>query len=224
MQTNYDTKQFMKDMNNIINYSIGFLEGAKSGKQAFLNSLGQGTVEALKQYVDSMARVDPQMLHHVYEWDQVGSPKARLFDINYTVSNLGLSIRSSFRQSTSVKNGSNVPFYDKARIMEQGIPVVIRPVRARVLVFDDNGEEVFTKAPVTVRNPGGDAAQGGFQRAFDSFINQYFTQAFLNSSGIINYLKSPTVYSKNLRAGKSMGKSKGYETGYRWIANAGVIS
>lgn len=224
MRVEYNTKQFMKDMNNVINYSFGFLDGAKAGKRVFLDNLGKATIEVMKQYIDSMARVDPAMLQHVYEWEQSGSPNARLFDIDYTVSNLGLSVKSSFRQSNAVQSGSKTPFYDKARIMENGIPVTIRPVRAKALVFEENGEQIFTKQPVTVRNPGGDAARGGFQRAFDSFMNQYFTQAFLNSSGIINYLKNPVVYSKNLQAGKRMGKSKGYETGYRWIVNAGVIN
>jgi len=115
-----------------------------------------------------------------------------------------------------------VPFYDKARIMENGIPVTIRPVRANALVFDDNGEKVFTKGPVTIDNPGGTRAERGFEKAFDTFMTQYFTQAFLNSSGILRYIQNPVAYKKNLPAGKRLGKSVGYSTGYRWIANAGV--
>lgn len=223
MKLEYDTKQFMKDMNNVINYSVGFLEGVKTGKRAMLENLGSLTIEAMKQFIDTMARVDNAVLHHVYEWNQTGSPDARLYDLTYTVSNLGLSIKSSFRQSTSIQNGSSVPFYDKARIMENGIPVTIRPVRANALVFDDNGEKVFTKGPVTIDNPGGTRAERGFEKAFDTFMTQYFTQAFLNSSGILRYIQNPVAYKKNLPAGKRLGKSVGYSTGYRWIANAGVI-
>lgn len=218
----YDTKQFTRDMNNIIGYSLGFFEGVQAGKTVMLNNIGKLAIEAMKEFIDTMARVDQAVLHHVYEWDQVGSPSARLYDLNYTVSNLGLSIKSSFRQSSSIQAGSNVPFYDKARIMENGIPVTIKPVRAKVLAFDDNGEQVFTKGPVVVSNPGGSAVQGSFEKAFDTFMSQYFTQAFLYSSGIINYLQNPSVYKKNLSAGKKLGKSIGYTTGYRWIANAGV--
>jgi hypothetical protein len=153
-----------------------------------------------------------------------GSPQARLYDISYTTSNLGLSFKSSFSQSTSIKNGSRVPFYDKARIMEQGIPVTIRPKFAQVLAFDDNGEQVFTRGPVEVLNPGGTEVEGGFERVFDMFFNTYFSQAFLRTSGIAKYLEDPKVYKKNLPAGKKMGKAKGVSTGYRWIANAGVIA
>ncbi len=222
MITTFNSNQFKKDMNNIVNYSIGFLEGVHRGKTVFLKTLGMQTVELMKEFIDSNARVNPQMLHHIYEWNMTGSPDARLYDISYTTSNLGLSFKSSFSQSTSIKNGSRVPFYDKARIMEQGIPVTIRPKVAQVLAFDDNGEQVFTRGPVQVMNPGGTEVEGGFEKVFDMFFNKYFSQAFLRTSGIAQYLENPLIYKKNLSAGKKMGKAKGVSTGYRWIANAGV--
>jgi hypothetical protein len=138
------------------------------------------------------------------------------------VSGLGLSIKSSFKQSTTIKSGSRVPFYDKANIIENGIPVVIKPTKAKALRFEQDGVEVFTKSPVTVENPGGTAAEKGFEKTLDIFFNKYFTQAFLKTSGIGKYLSNPEVYKKNLSAGRRGGKAKGLETGYRWIANAGV--
>jgi len=215
-----DGKQFKKEMNNIMDYSIGFLEGVKGGKTAFLNNLGRETIQTLKEFVDMNARIDPAMLQHVYEWYQVGSPNARLFDIEYTVSNQGLSIYSTLSQSSSVKNGSTTPFYDKARIMEKGIPVTIRPKKSKVLVFEENGETVFTKNPVTVNNPGGQEAEGGFEEVLDIFLNQYFKQSFLKSSGLSDYIKNPKAFKTNLKAGSKYGKGFGYSTGYKWIANA----
>lgn len=222
MITTFNSNQFKKDMNNIVNYSVGFLEGIQRGKTVFLKTLGMETVEIMKEFIDSNARVNPQMLHHVYEWTMTGSPDARLYDISYTTSNLGLSFRSSFSQSTSIKNGSRTPFYDKARIMEYGIPVTIRPKVAQVLAFDDNGETVFTRGPVEVMNPGGTEVEGGFEKVFDMFFNKYFSQAFLRTSGVARYLENPQVYKKDMPAGKRMGKAKGLTTGYRWIANAGM--
>ena len=224
MITTFDSKQFKKDMNNIVNYSIGFLEGAQRGKTIFLKTLGMETVELMKEFIDSNARVNPQMLHHVYEWTMTGSPEARLYDISYTTSNLGLSFKSSFSQSKSIKDGSRTPFYDKARIMEEGIPVTIRPKVSQVLAFEDNGETVFTRGPVQVLNPGGTEVEGGFEKVFDMFFNKYFSQAFLRTSGIARYLENPQVYKKDMPAGKRMGKSKGLSTGYRWIDNAGMGS
>ena len=222
MKAVMDDKAFMKMMNNVVEYSMGFLEGARNGKRQMLDSLGESSVEMLKQYIDSSARVNPQALHHIYEWEQTGSPNARLFDINYTVSNLGLSLKSTFSQSTSLKQGSNVPFYDKARIMESGIPVTIKPKVASVLTFNDNGEQIFTRKPISVANPGGEETVGAYERAFDSFMNNYFSQAFLSKTGILSYLSNPVAYKKYLAVGSRSGRSKGRDVGYKWIANVGV--
>jgi hypothetical protein len=218
----FNSAKFKKEMNNIVDYSIGFLDGIEKAKPLFLRNMGMQTVELMKEFIDSNARVNPEMLHHIYEWNQTGSPNARLYEISYTVSSLGLSFRSSFSQSSSIKDGSRTPFYDKARIIENGIPVVIRPKTAQVLAFENNGETVFTKGPITVENPGGTAAQGGFEKVLDMFFNKYFSQAFLRVSGIAQYIENPQIYKKNLQAGKRVGRSHGVSTGYRWIANAGL--
>ena len=222
MQVKFDNKKFAKQMNNIVNYSFGFLEGVEKGKTVFLDNLGKDIIEALKVFIDTNARMDPQAMHHVYEWGKTGMASQRLFTINHTVSNLGLSIKSDFKQSTSIKQGSLVPFYNKARIMEDGKPVVIKPRNASVLSFNVGGDQVFTKNPVNVSNPGGDWVQGSYEKTFDNFMNYYFKQTFLRASGIYDHLSNPTVYKKNLRAGSNTGKSKGREVGYRWITNINV--
>jgi hypothetical protein len=217
-----NTQNFDKQMNNIVQYAFGFLDGVNKGKKIFLQNLGAGTIEALAAYVDVSARGNPSALHHVYEWYQTGSPSARLFDINYTVSNLGLSINSTFRQSRTVKEDSNVPFYNKAKIMEDGVPVTITPKRSSVLAFTQGGETIFTKKSITVRNPGGDLVQGSFEKVIDEFMLRYFKQSFLRSSGIYDYIKKPTTFKKNIKSGSRLGKSKGIDTGFKWIANAKV--
>jgi hypothetical protein len=222
MRVYTDTKAFQKSLNNIVKYSEGFLDGAKSGKKVFLDNMGGRVIEALNRYIDAMARSDRDALHHVYEWYRTGSPEARLFDLNYTVSNLGLSIKSSFRQSTSVSKDSKVPFYDKARIMELGIPVTIKPKKSSVLVFEDAGETVFTKKPITVYNPGGTESQYGYGFVFDSFFKNYFTQSFLKSSGLMNYISNPVIYKKNFASGSKGGRELGKKVGYTWIINADI--
>lgn len=214
--------KFISDMNNIVNYSLGFLDGVKKGKRVFLGNLGVGIKKMLETFIDSNARSNPQMLHHVYEWSRTGSPEARLFDINYTVSNVGLSFYSSFKQSNTIKEGSSVPFYNKAKIMEEGVPVTITPKKSSVLVFEDNGETIFTKNPVEVTNPGGPQVQGSFEKIVNIFFSRYFTQAFLRSSGVYKYLNNPEIYKKNLQKGRAGGKTVGVSTGYSWIVNAGV--
>jgi hypothetical protein len=194
-----NTKVFDKQMNNIVQYAYGFLDGAQQGKTVFLKNLGVGTIDAMAKYVDVSARGNPAALQHVYEWYQSGSPSARLFDITYTVSNLGLSINSKFKQSRTIKKDSNVPFYNKAKIMEDGIPVTIKPTKSPALVFSEGGQTVFTKKSVVVSNPGGSQARGSFEKTMDEFILRYFKQSFLRASGIYDYIKKPQSSRKILR-------------------------
>ena len=222
MLVNMNTKMFTAQMNNIVNYSFGFLEGVQKGKKIFLDKLGKSIIEALSQYIDVEARSNPKALHHVYEWNQTGSPTARLFNLNYTVSNLGLSINSTFKQSRTVSENMTAPFYNKAKIMEEGIPVTIAPTRAQVLRFSGANGEVFTKRPIKVDSPGGDEVVGSFESVVDIFISRYFKQSFLRASGLYDYIKKPTLYKTNFKAGSKMGKSKGVETGFKWIANATI--
>ena len=221
MKVNLNSTSFEKTLQNVVNYSFGFLEGAQSGKKVMLDNLGKGTIEALNQYIDAMARGDQSALHHVYEWYQTGSPAARLFDLGYTVSNAGLSVKSSFRQSNTVAENSNEPFYNKARIMEEGIAVTISPKR-KALVFEEGGETIFVSRPITVNNPGGTAVEGSYERVFDSFFKNYFTQAFLKASGLFDYISKPVLYKKNIAAGSKGGRQIGKKVGYTWIANAKV--
>lgn len=219
----FDNRKFQKEMSNIIDYSTGFLDGVQIGKKEFLNNLGPEITELASQFIDSNARLDYQSLHHVYEWSRVGDPSARLFDINFTVSNLGLSFTSNFRQSQSIKDGSRVPFYNKAAIMESGRPVTIEPVTGETLRFEVGGEVVYTKKPVVVQNPGGNT-EGQFANVWDMFFGKYFTQAFLRSSGLARYFENPKVYKKNLSAGKKGGRQTGLSVGSRWVANAGKVA
>jgi hypothetical protein len=221
MRVTTTTKNFEKQLKNIIDYSTGFLDGAQKGKTEFLKLLGQATITSIAQYVDAQARSNPYALHHIYEWNKTGSPNARLFDLNYTVSNLGLSISGTFKQSKTLQQGSSVPFYDKARIMEKGIPVTIVP-KKRVLAFTIDNEEIFTSKDVTVTDPGGTEVEGGFENAIDEFMLYYFKQSLLRASGVYDYIKKPTVFKKDIARGARIGKSQGFSTGFKWIANAKI--
>ncbi len=221
MKVNYNDTQFFKEMNNILQYAEGFIEGAQSGKGKFLDSMGNSVVEMIKDFVDSNARVDPESLHHVYEWYQTGQETGRLFDINYVVSGGGLSVNATLRQSQSIASGANTPFYDKAKIMESGVPITIRPRYAEVLAFEENGEKIFTKKEVHIDRPGGASAQGSFERVFNMFFDMYFSQSFMASSGMRKYLENPIDFKNNLNAGKRGGRNVGKQTGYNWIVKAG---
>lgn len=217
-----NTRMFEKQMKNVIDYSIGFLDGVKSGKTLFLDNLGSGIVFALGQYIDVMAKSNPKALHHIYEWERVGSPSARLFDIDYRVTGLGLTLGSKFKQSRTVSSDMTVPFYNKATIMENGTSVKIVPTGNKPLRFSSSNGEVFTKNPVTVDNPGGDMVAGSFERTVDEFINKYLSQSFLRSSGLYDYIEKPTIYKNNFSTGSKLGRPKGIETGFSWITHATI--
>lgn len=222
MKVSLDYKKFNNLMNNVVDYSLGFLEGIEQGKQIFLKNLADGTIETLKRYIDANARLNPQALHHVYEWYREGNPDARLFDINYTVRGGGISINSTFRQSTSISRDSKEPFYNKARIMEEGLPILIRPKESSVLVFENDGETIFTKKDIKINQPGGPRVKKSFERTFDEFFRIYFSQAFLKSSGVMEYLENPRAYKNNIVRGSKGGNSVGKTVGYNWIIDAKV--
>lgn len=217
-----DDAQFMRDMKNLMGYSTGFLDGAKFGKPNLLKNLGIELRELVADFIDSNARIDPSSLHHVYEWYQTGSPEARLFDIDYIVTGAGLSMNATLTQSSTNPRGSNVPFYNKAKVMESGTPVTIRPKNVQALAFTQNGEQVFTTKPVTVGNPGGDQVQGSFHEIFKTFFRTYASQSILDISGLAIQLRNPKAFDKSFAAGKSGGRSLGVTVGRRWIAG-GVI-
>lgn len=212
-----DSRQFIKDMNNAVAYSNGFLDGAKLAKSQLSTMLGIELRTLVAEFIDSNARVDPASLHHVYEWYQTGSPASRLFDIDYKVIAGGLTMYGTLTQSRSIANGSKTPFYDKARVMEAGIPVTISPKQSSVLAFEQDGETVFTKKPVTVSNPGGSQVAGSFEQTFRSFFLTYASQSLLDISGLGNQIRNSKEYDKSFSAGVKSGRSVGLSAGKKHI-------
>jgi hypothetical protein len=202
---------------NVIEYSRGYIEGAEKGKPKFLSEMGAMTIEIAKEFIDTNARLDPQRLHHVYEWYLTGSPEARLYDIDYVVNKDSILFTYQFKQSQSASRGSTTPFYDKARVMESGMAVTIKPKNSSVLAFDINGEPYFRPGPIVVDKPGG-AVAGQFEKVLDTFFNQYFKQSFLRVSGLAYNLESPAEFHRNLR--KNKGRAEGIKAGYNWIVGA----
>jgi hypothetical protein len=51
---------FKKEMNNIMNYSLGFLDGVQKGKNQLMHIIGKESIEVLKEFIDANARVNPE--------------------------------------------------------------------------------------------------------------------------------------------------------------------
>ncbi len=221
ISTKFDDNKFFLEMSNIVKYAEGYVEGIQLGKPQLLEKMGTTIKGLLEEFVDTNARIDPRRLHHVYEWYQVGSPAARLFDIDYAVTNGGLTFGSTFSQSRSLANGATVPFYDKAKIMESGVPITLIPKQAKALRFEENGEEIFSKGPITINNPGGQDVQGSFNDIIDLFFERYLSQSYLIESGFSKHLENPVDFKTNIGKAKSGGKAAGRQIGYNWIVKAG---
>ena len=141
-------------------------------------------------YIDALARSKPKSLHHVYEWKKSGNKSSRLFKLN-KISDDGLSFRVNY---TLLPSKSMVPttnskrrhvFVNKASIMEEGKPLVIRPKNSDRLVFQVDGETVFMPKgkSVTVKRPGGSAATNQFRLAHSRFFSGRLVNESIKRSG-----------------------------------------
>jgi hypothetical protein len=219
----FNTADFSAKMNNLSIYSRGFLRGVESNKQRFNLQLGEYSLEILQKFIDSKARMSPQELHHVYEWDQVGNPSARLFDIETSATQTSIIFYGKFLPSKSVSSNSSEPFVRKAEIMENSIMIEISPRASNVLAFEADGETVFSTDSIYIANPGGDEVAGSFGRVVEEFFENHYTNMVLVQSGIFKKLSMPLEYSKGFNAGvRGGGFSAGRTAGKRYLTVRGA--
>ena len=221
LTVNLNNKELNKILKNSVEYSYGFLDGIQMEKIEFNRLLGGYTVEALEKYIDARARINPQALHHVYEWNRVGDEKARLYKFNVKANATSIKFSGSFLPSKSFSPTSDEPFTDKANIMENGISIVVEPKKSNVLVFESDGDTVFTRRSITIEHPGGDEVAGSFGRTVDSFFENYFTNALLKP--FIQNLQNAKEYSKNFSSGAKGGRAVGIRAGRQYLRNSGVV-
>lgn len=215
-----DMHNFSKVLNNVIEYSNGFIEGINVEKHNFNKFLAGYTVEALERYIDSQARMNPEMLHHVYEWNQVGNAKARLFKFNVNATKSNIIITGSFLTSKSANDNGQV-FANKAEIMENAISVVVTPKNSSVLVFEDGDETVFTTNSIFIEHPGGDAVANSFGETVNTFFESYFVAAFIQP--LIRDLQNASEYSNDFVYGaKGGGRMAGIRAGRKYLDISGV--
>lgn len=213
----FDNTMFSKKMKNVVLYSDGFFEGAENNLTIFNENLGNFIKKALGEYIDSKARMNPEQLHHVYEWNKVGVKTARLFDFDVFVNRSLITISGRFINSSSNPPGGNDPFINKAYIMENKIAVTIAPKNASVLVFEDDEETVFTTNSVYIANPGGDEVAGSFGVCFEEFFDNYLTSGLLMSAGIFDKLSNPQEYVRYFAQGAKSGKFVGINAGKKYM-------
>lgn len=220
LNVKFDYKDLENKLNNTVAYSQGFLKGAQIEKVPFTKFLGGYILEAMYKYIDSKARMNPNALHHVYEPGEVGTERGRLFTLSVTPTSRGLTFTGNFKQSVKNSETSNVPFSDKAKIMENGISIVVAPKRSSVLAFEDDGETFFTTEEVYIEHPGGDQVAGSFGRTVEEFFDFYLTSALLEP--IYKDLSKAEEFAQNFAAGSKGGRSVGVRAGRKYLNVSGI--
>jgi len=211
----------IKMLKNTVDYSESFLTELRRNKEVLNRKVGEESIDAFYDYLDGLARSHPGMLHHVYEWGAVGNPMGRLFELTMSSNNTSAVVSADFLQSDVPSPTSTVPFYDKAKIMEDGQTVTINQVEAEVLFFEIEGEEFFRSGPIVIANPGGAATRGSFLQAFNEFYGSYFTEVHLKAIRFYQYFANPKVFETYFASATKGGASaKGRKAALSWIMNA----
>lgn len=221
LRVKVDSKKVNETLENAVSFSYGFLDGVEIDQILFNQKLGEYVEKALGLYIDSEARANPEALHHVYEWGKVGNKGGRLFEFKSTASKRIITFTGKFLPSSTTSPTSNSIFYDKANVMENRIEVVVEPRNSDVLVFDLDGEQVFTTNAVYIANPGGDAVAGSFGRTVENFFDVYFTKTLLRP--FMKKLENPVEFAQAFGAGARVGRSAGVSAGRKYIRSAGTI-
>jgi hypothetical protein len=211
----------IKKLNNTVRYSNGFVTELNKNKSLLNQKVGMTSISAFYDYLDGLARSHPGMLHHVYEWGSIGDPMERLYGLSLEVNNTSAVIDAEFLQSNIPSEDGQEPFYNKAIIMEEGIPVTINEKNAQALAFTIDGQEYFRVGPITIANPGGEATRGSFVEAFNEFYGSYFTNVYLQAIKFYDYFSNAKAYENGFASGVNGG---GYPLGkaaaLSWISRA----
>jgi len=211
----------IKKLNNTVKYSSGVVSELNKSKALLNQKVGSTSIAAFYDYLDGLARSHPGMLHHVYEWGEIGNPMERLYDLSLAINKTSAVIDADFLQSNTASEDGGEPFYNKAIVMEEGIPVTINEKNAKALAFTIDGEEYFRVGPITISNPGGEATRGSFVQAFNEFYGTYFTEVYLPAIRFYEYFSNPKFYERYFASGaKGGGYSTGRSAALSWIAKA----
>ena len=219
-----DGKKATKMLNNLVEYTNGFIKETQAQESTIISRLSKVSINAFYEYLDQLARVNPGMLHHVYEWGMVGDPESRLYELKRTLTKKTATIDANFLQSQIPSPTSDQVFYDKATIMEEGITVVVNEVNAEALFFEIDGVEYFRSGPIVIENPGGPNVRGAFVEQFEEFYNTYFDRIYLSAIRFYQYFMDAKPYEQNFSVAMQSNNPNGTgrKTALSWIINMPV--
>lgn len=167
----FDMKHFDKTMSGFVEYTRGFLQEIGTA-EGVADDIADVAIIAGNEFIDSMARMYPEKLHHVYEWGGAGSAGSRLFKISKISMNKSVTLKIDLLKSVKETSPGHI-FENKAAVMEAGNSITISPKWSKVLVFEVDGETVFTDKTITVQHPGGQAVGGSLESTFKAFLDNF---------------------------------------------------
>lgn len=164
--------------------------------------------------VDTHAGINHKKMHHIYEWGQVGNPKARLFVLERSsILNGNAVFSTKFLQSKTYvpvpaellipnKKGRYVStktiFKDKAQVMEDGKAVTFQARKTLAFLGNQGINFIQRGSVVNIPNPGGIGVKNSLQD-FMSYWYSRNAQTIMDSSGLYEKIVQETslCLSKN---------------------------
>ncbi len=213
--------EFNKTMNQALGYSEGFVNGAVQNQQYLNEQIAEIIKEQFYEYVDSVARLEPDRFHHVYEWGQVGTDAGRLFRIEAFSGQQSIRFVTDFLQSTSTSPTATEPFVEKASVMEEGSLITLTPKDGGVLAFQtEEGDTVFTPNEIRIEDPGGPGVRGAFAAVTKEFFENYLNSTLVRDLKL--RLSTPVPFEQGWS--KNMNYSTGQRRSRQWLTIDGGIS
>lgn len=198
--------------------TVAWSLSSPSGQKNIQKTIERSVNRKFFPYINSMAAGNSKSLHHLYEWGNVGSTSARLFDLVIPAGSRGranFSMKVNFRpskkmvplteaQATPNKSTGAVVkkkhiFYNKALVMEYGMSVVVRPLGKSKLAFDkasyDPGLNMnplsFTSKPINI-----DYSERPTYKGLEMVLESFFA-----GSGRRDISESVDRYAKSVKRG-----------------------
>lgn len=171
------------------NYLTGFMKGMSTQIKTdqhmgpVLKYVHSELAMAFNDYMTALSTAMPSRFHHVYEWNQIGNPNARLWN-NVLRGHGGSRVATwTWRASKKIvpvtQEAQDVGvkqihvFVWKAPVMEYSTDITIVPKRGTGLAYftgpvsePGRWKLNFTKNPIDVQNPGGTEVKGAFTTAY----------------------------------------------------------
>lgn len=191
-------------ISSVLNYELAVMREAVGPRQMgrYYDKSYEVLSQSFGRYLDSKAIANPKALHHVYEWNAVGTK--RLWIMHRSPAAKGFVMSYAFLRST--KKAPIVPilkvpgpsglfvtktyvFRNKAAVMESGMAVNIKPKGKNRIAFPKSSTLTgvgFTRGTLRVNNPGGPQTTLAFQKSFYSYFASGAGTKALKSSGVLD--------------------------------------